>query len=219
MYFDILLKDPQKAYIHDGQKGFLKQYTPQMSRQFESYESVFITSEPFEKPLVSCQEATKVIHPKKLLVAFNGSGFDNFISADVLMQKGYINKNRSLFFAGNKLFGLKFKSYETFDPYRFTFPSSLDACVRDFKLENKKLTDFKANFTTIQLMYQKGELFEWLKINHDPMYNYCRQDVLSLHELFFVLRDTFAACTHTFKNHGKYYDSFYTIAVLSKYAW
>jgi hypothetical protein len=68
-------------------------------------------------------------------------------------------------------------------------------------------------------MYQKDELFEWLKVNHDEMWNYCRQDVLSLHELFFVLRDTFEACTHTFKNHGKYYDSFYTIAGLAKYAW
>jgi hypothetical protein len=34
-YFDILLKDSKKAYIHDGQKGFLKQYTPQMSRQYD----------------------------------------------------------------------------------------------------------------------------------------------------------------------------------------
>jgi hypothetical protein len=58
-----------------------------MSRQYDSYESVFITSEPFEKSVLSCQEATKVIHPKKLLVAFNGSGFDNFILAHVLMEK------------------------------------------------------------------------------------------------------------------------------------
>jgi hypothetical protein len=117
----------------------------------------------------------------KIICAYNGSGFDNFIILNYLKNKNIEIKN--IIISNGNILSFKFgedgKENKFFDLYRFINSSLSDACEA-YNIENKKM-----KFNVLKI--QSWKLAEKYRNEVEP---YLKYDVLSLSELFFTFNNS-----------------------------
>jgi len=139
------------------------------------------------------------LHLKYTLIAYNGSSFDFYFLLKYLLNKGYIcvqqpNSsgiiNSMVFFIDSKKLGNSGSevkiSVEVWDPFLFTH-SSLEVAAENFGLQTHKT---HTDHDKIQKVYQEGKLKEYLNENGKMIEEYCKNDVVVLRDLYYILEET-----------------------------
>ena len=164
-----------------------------------------------------------------LLVAYNGSSFENFHLAGYLSSTN-VDRGFAPFYAGNKLLNMKFSvprgggvaplHVTTWDPCRFTMSSLANAC-KNFDTKTKKIEGF--SHVEVQKVFERDRLDEWLQRNDAKLREYNMTDVQCMMELCWKLFDVVLDIFDSKRADGRLMDKplyrYSTIASWAKTMW
>lgn len=120
------------------------------------------------------------------VIGYNSSRFDNFLLLEELAKQNLINQS-SVFVANGSILRMNFLYFSTIDLCRF-LNQPLKVALSGFKCTIKK-----GDFSHIlpQRAFMVGgwfELMRWIENNNQKLYEYNRDDVLGLKELYYKVK-------------------------------
>jgi len=132
----------------------------------------------------------------KVMIAFNGSGFDHYFWMKELIRQGvkFSSDNSTIY--RNKILSLKGHGFTTWDPYCFVSCSLNDAC-RAYKIDDQK---DEVDHALIKEIFERHN-YDHARAMLDPaflqqrVHEYCMKDVSLLHQLTHTIVTEFLCLT------------------------